>query len=249
MISKNIAVITLFILFTPFLSGCSLVDQNQSSNLDAYKQKEEVTEIVSNTEESTNEIVSGDELNIETIENTTTTEKTNNNLIKNNSMDKFDASKQYVAVLSTSLGDITINFNKNQTPKTVENFVTLAQKGFYDSTIFHRIIKGFMIQGGDPVGNGTGDPGYKFADEPFNDEYVRGAVAMANSGPNTNGSQFFILHADYPLPKNYTIFGHVVNGMETVDKIAESKVEEGGFGERSTPVVPTVIKSIEIITK
>ena len=106
-----------------------------------------------------------------------------------------------------------------------------------------------MIQGGDPVGNGTGGPGYKFDDELFDSEYLRGAVAMANSGPNTNGSQFFVMHADYPLPKNYTIFGKVVSGMETVDKIAESKVASSPFGENSTPVEPTVILSIEISEK
>src|SRR3989339_1827271 len=162
---------------------------------------------------------------------------------------KTNKAKKLTAVLHTEKGDITISLNSDQTPKTVSNFVTLAKKGFYNNTIFHRIIKGFMIQGGDPKGDGTGGPGYKFDDEPFAGEYIRGTVAMANAGPNTNGSQFFIMHADYPLPKNYTIFGSVVSGMETVDKIAESKVTAGGFGENSTPVVPTIVKSIDISTK
>jgi len=169
-----------------------------------------------------------------------------NNSIKKKTMDKFDPNKQYVAKISTTIGDLIISFNKGQTPKTVENFVTLAKKGFYDKTIFHRVIKGFMIQGGDPLGNGTGGPGYKFDDEPFDGEYLRGTVAMANSGPNTNGSQFFIMHADYPLPKNYVIFGRVVSGMETVDKIAQAQVKSGGFGEISSPVNPVSIKSIEV---
>ncbi|MCX6780055.1 MAG: peptidylprolyl isomerase [Candidatus Magasanikbacteria bacterium] len=164
-------------------------------------------------------------------------------------MDNFDAQKQYLAEVHTSNGDFVITFNLGQTPKTVENFVTLARKGFYDNTIFHRVIKGFMIQGGDPMGNGTGGPGYKFADEPFNGEYTRGTVAMANSGPNTNGSQFFIMHADYPLPPNYVIFGKVTSGMDTVDKIAESEVKPGVFGEASTPVNPTKILSVTISEK
>lgn len=126
-----------------------------------------------------------------------------------------------IAVLHTEKGNITISLNTDQTPITVNNFVTLAKKGFYNKTIFHRVIKGFMIQGGDPNGDGTGGPGYKFADEPFTGEYTRVTVAMANSGPNTNGSQFFIMHKDNPLPKNYVIFGKVISGMETVDAIAE----------------------------
>lgn len=234
------------ILLLPFMSGCALLPNNQK--LDANKIEEAVpTEDIS--KDVVEEQTSTESIKDETSTKNTSTKKITNNLINNNVMDKFDEKKQYMAVVHTSLGDFTISFNKGQTPKTIENFVTLAKKGFYDKTIFHRVIKGFMIQGGDPVGNGTGGPGYKFADEPFDAEYARGAVAMANSGPNTNGSQFFVMHADYPLPKNYTIFGHVVSGMETVDKIAESKVKSGGFGENSTPVEPTVIKSIEISEK
>ena len=124
----------------------------------------------------------------------------------------------YTAVLSTSVGDIKIKLNDDQTPLTVKNFVTLAKKKFYDKTIFHRVISGFMIQGGDPNGDGTGGPGYKFDDESFTGEYTRGTVAMANSGPNTNGSQFFIMHEDYPLPKNYVIFGHVTEGLQLCER-------------------------------
>lgn len=103
-----------------------------------------------------------------------------------------------------------------------------------------------MIQGGDPKGDGTGGPGYKFEDEKFTGDYKRGVIAMANAGPNTNGSQFFIMHADYPLPKNYTIFGKVIEGMDVVDKIAESPVKQSRLGESSTPVSPVTIKSISI---
>src|SRR3990167_994519 len=140
------------------------------------------------------------------------------------------------ATLKTTAGDIVIALNAKETPKTVNNFVYLARKGFYNNTIFHRVIKGFMIQGGDPKGDGTGGPGYKFADESFTGEYTRGTVAMANSGPNTNGSQFFIMHADNPLPKNYVIFGKVISGLDVVDRIANAPVKTGLMGEMSTPV-------------
>ena|SRR3989344_937286 len=152
------------------------------------------------------------------------------------------AIKKYVVTLKTTKGDIVIALNNDQTPNTVANFVSLAQKNFYDNTIFHRAIEGFMIQGGDPTGTGSGGPGYKFADEAFTDEYTRGAVAMANAGPNTNGSQFFIMHADYnALPKNYTIFGRVIKGIEVVDAIATDEVTTSPSGEMSKPVEPTTI--------
>ena len=161
----------------------------------------------------------------------------------------IDKNKKYQAVLKTSLGDITLDLNADKTPVTVNNFVTLARSDFYNNTIFHRVIKGFMIQGGDPKGDGTGGPRYKFDDEDFEGEYTRGTIAMANSGPNTNGSQFFIMHADYALPKNYVIFGKVISGIEVVDKIAESPVKSSPNGENSTPVNPVKVNSIEIIEK
>src|SRR5258708_10444567 len=118
-------------------------------------------------------------------------------------------------------GDITIEVFSQEAPKTVNNFVFLARQGFYNGVIFHRTINGFMIQGGDPTGSGRGGPGYRFADEKVQRRYTRGIVAMANSGPNTNGSQFFIVHgADAGLPPAYTIFGQVSDGMDTVEKIA-----------------------------
>ncbi len=160
---------------------------------------------------------------------------------------EFNVSKHYTAILHTNKGDIEIALNFGQTPNTVKNFVDLSRKGFYINTIFHRVIDGFMIQGGDPEGTGMGGPGYRFDDEPFTGEYTRGAVAMANAGPNTNGSQFFIMHTDYPLPKNYTIFGHVTKGIEVVDAIATDEVQYSPTGELSVPVTPTVVHSIEII--
>lgn len=153
----------------------------------------------------------------------------------------------YSAVLHTNKGDITISLNADKTPATVNNFIYLAKNKFYDNTIFHRVLKGFMIQGGDPKGDGTGGPGYKFADEPIEESYSRGVVAMANSGPNTNGSQFFILHNDYSLLPNYVIFGKVSKGIEVVDAIAEDPVEAGFSGEVSKPITPSGIISIDII--
>jgi len=159
----------------------------------------------------------------------------------------IDKNKKYTAILKTSDGDITIELYADKTPITVNNFVTLAKKNFYNNTIFHRVIKGFMIQGGDPTGTGSGGPGYRFDDEPFEGEYTKGTVAMANAGPNTNGSQFFIMHADKPLPKNYVIFGKVAEGMDVVDKIASAETKaDPNSGEKSTPLSPIKINSVDI---
>lgn len=158
----------------------------------------------------------------------------------------IDQNKTYSATLKTSAGDIVLSLNAKQTPITVNNFVYLANNNFYNDTIFHRVIKGFMIQGGDSEGTGMGGPGYQFDDEPFEGEYTRGAVAMANSGPNTNGSQFFIMHANYPLPKKYVIFGQVTSGIGVVDNIAQASVETNNSGESSKPVAPATIESVEI---
>src|SRR5438045_9413785 len=132
----------------------------------------------------------------------------------------IDPAHKYTATIETSAGTMTAELFTTDAPMTVNNFVFLAREGFYDGVIFHRVINGFMIQGGDPTGTGRGGPGYKFRDEPVNRPYSRGILAMANSGPNTNGSQFFVMHADYRLPPNYTIFGKPTGGEETLDKIA-----------------------------
>lgn len=162
---------------------------------------------------------------------------------------QIDASKSYTAKLTTSKGDIYIALHADKTTITVNNFVALSRLGFYYNTTFHRVVKGFMIQGGDPKGDGTGGPGYRFNDEPFSGDYVRGTVAMANAGPNTNGSQFFIVQGDTSLPKNYVIFGNVTSGMEVVDAIAEAPVTQSQSGEQSKPVDPVLLKNIQIIEK
>ncbi len=162
---------------------------------------------------------------------------------------EIDPQKTYLATLKTDQGDITITLDPQNTPITVNNFVYLAKNNFYNNTIFHRTIDGFMIQGGDPTGTGTGGPGYKFADEPFTGEYTRGTIAMANSGPNTNGSQFFIMHQDYDLPKNYVIFGQVTQGIKIVDAIVTAPTQSNSMGENSTPVNPVTITQILIEEK
>ena len=153
----------------------------------------------------------------------------------------------YHVILTTDQGDIEIKLFNNEVPIATNNFAFLAQDGFYDDTIFHRVMNGFMIQGGDPLGTGTGSPGYRFADEDITRSYNRGIVAYANSGPNTNGSQFFIMHADYPLGPQYVIFGEVINGMDVVDAIATAPVTADARGEQSKPVTPVHIISAELV--
>lgn len=158
----------------------------------------------------------------------------------------IDVNSTYTAELETSLGNIVIELFTDTSPITVNNFVNLSNDGYYNDVIFHRVIKGFMIQGGDPSGTGHGDmgkyPGYDFEDEldnPMN--YEKGIVAMANRGPNTNGSQFFIMHEDYPLPYQYTIFGKVLSGLDVVDAIGNVQT-----GENDKPNEDVVILNIKI---
>lgn len=166
---------------------------------------------------------------------------------------KIDQNKTYTATITTSKGAFKAELFAKEAPKTVNNFVFLAREKFYDGVIFHRIIKDFMVQTGDPKGNGTGDPGYKFEDEKVTRDYKRGTMAMANSGPNTNGSQFFIIHKDYPLPKQYTIFGMIPEGdsesLKTLDAIAETPVEAGNGGESSKPKEKVTITTVAIEEK
>ncbi len=166
------------------------------------------------------------------------------------------------ATLKTNKGTIKVVLFPKMAPNTVANFVELAkgtkinpntgkkvsEKPFYDGVIFHRVISGFMIQGGDPNGTGMGGPGYKFADEPVTEKYLRGTIAMANAGPNTNGSQFFIMHKDYPLPPSYTIFGRIdaddSASFATVDAIASVKTNPA-----DAPLDKVVIESVTITEK
>ena len=153
----------------------------------------------------------------------------------------IDPAHTYGATIDTSAGTMTAELFATETPKTVNNFVFLARDGFYNGVIFHRVIRGFMIQGGDPTGTGRGGPGYRFDDEPVSRKYNRGILAMANAGPNTNGSQFFVMHADYGLPPNYTIFGRLTSGEDVLDKIATAQT-----GAQDRPTEPVKINSVTI---
>jgi cyclophilin family peptidyl-prolyl cis-trans isomerase len=147
------------------------------------------------------------------------------------------------ATLHTSEGAIELELYPNEAPKTVENFVKLARDGFYDGVIFHRVIPDFMIQGGDPTGTGMGGPGYEFEDEFNEHRVVRGALAMANAGPNTNGSQFFIVTAEATpwLDGKHTVFGRVTSGMDVVDRISEAERDDN-----DRPASPVSIERVEL---
>ena len=154
----------------------------------------------------------------------------------------IDTNKTYTAEMKTTKGSMTITLDAKKAPKTVNNFVFLARYHFYDGVSFHRIIPGFVVQGGDPQGNGSGGPGYKFADElPKAGEYKVGSLAMANSGPNTNGSQFFIIVGDQgvQLPPKYSLFGMVTSGID-VAKALEADGSEGA----GTPKEPVQMDSV-----
>jgi cyclophilin family peptidyl-prolyl cis-trans isomerase len=161
---------------------------------------------------------------------------------------RVDPAKSYSGSLETNKGTIQVELFPDDAPVTVNNFVCLAEDGYFNNTPFHRIVKGFVIQGGDPTGTGSGGPGYKFADEPVSRDYERGTLAMANAGPNTNGSQFFIVLDDLrgKLPKNYTIFGRVTGGMDVVDAIANTPTRTGRSGENSTPTEPITLENVTI---
>ena len=161
----------------------------------------------------------------------------------------LDGSKKYTATIRTSHGDMTADLFVGDSPQTANNFVFLAREGFYDGVIFHRIIKNFMVQTGDPTGTGRGGPGYRFRDELSGPQgYEPGTLAMANAGPNTQGSQFFICHGAGAsrLPKAYTIFGRLTDGLDVLEQIASVPVQPGPGGEPSQPVDPPKIESIEI---
>ncbi|MEN9662908.1 MAG: hypothetical protein RL324_1857 [Verrucomicrobiota bacterium] len=161
------------------------------------------------------------------------------------------------AVVETDHGTFEFELLAADAPKGAENFRLLAERGYYNGLTFHRIIKGFMIQGGDPKGDGTGGEsawGGTFADEIVKDSplyakglgYKRGIVAMANAGPNTNGSQFFVMHAQYSLPPSYTIVGRVTKGLEVIDALAEVPTRQGKDGFKSVPLAPPVIRKVTI---
>ena len=196
---------------------------------------------------SADEAVVDNDLEIEN-ESTTTIGVTMSDKVYDKQPDmNLNSDSTYSAVIKTNLGEMSVEFFTDDAPLTVNNFVTLSKDGYYDNVIFHRVISGFMIQGGDPSGTGHGDygkfPGYEFEDELNNQRpYEKGILAMANRGPNTNGSQFFIMHADYPLPYSYTIFGKVTEGLEVIDKIASVETDSA-----DKPTDDIVINTVEIV--
>ena len=172
---------------------------------------------------------------------------------------RLEKGKDYLAILHTNKGDVTLDLYEDKTPITTNNFVFLAGEKFYDGVRFHRIMKDFMVQSGDPLSKdvsrkekwGTGGPGYKFADEMFDGVYTPGVLAMANSGSSTNGSQFFIMTGQADLPKSYVIFGNVADdaSMTVLKKVAETPVTANALGEPSVPTEDVIIQSVEILTK
>lgn len=165
---------------------------------------------------------------------------------------QIDTNKTYIAKFETAQGNFEVTLATKDAPKTVNNFVTLAKDKFYDGLTLHRIVKDFMIQGGDPDGTGSGGPGYKFDDETVVSDYTQGTIAMANSGKNTNGSQFFIMTGDYSggkLPKDYIIFGKVSGGLEVVMKLNQTQTTDNGSGEQSKPIEKVVISKVTIEEK
>ena len=160
------------------------------------------------------------------------------------------------ARIETEMGNITIEFYEDDSPTAVENFRLLAERGYYDGVTFHRVVEGFMIQGGDPGGDGTGgesawggtfDDNIDRSSALYRRGYRRGIVAMANAGPNTNGSQFFIMHGNSRLQPNYVIFGNVVEGLPVVDALASVPTARSSSGEMSRPTRPLVIRKVEIL--
>jgi cyclophilin family peptidyl-prolyl cis-trans isomerase len=238
------AISTLSFIF--LLSGCAAQNQNSTANpiTNPGQYTSDMINLKSNMEQNIQNSVNQENNKL----NNATSEAGNST--NNNNMDYV---KNYTsAVIKTNFGDITVKFRNAETPNTVNNFLKLADEKFYDNTKFHRVIKGFMIQGGDPnskdddwSNDGIGGPGYKFADELSGTEkYPQGTLAMANSGPNTNGSQFFIVTAspEAPLPPSYTVFGKVTTGMDVALKIENVKTNANDH-----PTEDVIIERIELV--
>lgn len=219
------------VLLVFLLNRSSSVENSQNSQTTDSQTENQLENAEDETKENTNSMP---------VQTNTTDKKTYSQPFEMQLKDGVD----YVAQITTSMGVIKIDLFEKDSPKTVNNFVSLAKDGFYDGLIFHRVIEDFMIQGGDPLGMGFGDPGYKFEDE-FNDQkLVKGSLAMANSGPNTNGSQFFIVTApETPwLDGKHTNFGIVTEGLDIAEAI--SKVQKDSSDK---PLTPVVMEKVEII--
>ena len=245
---KKIGFFLSLILVVFLLSACTLENKTNDSLNTNYKSDNfgEEAKNDTNLRVINQEVIN---TNSSKINNTNQTNINNNMRTLDNQLDLAQEYSQ--AIIKTSLGDITVEFYSEESPQTVNNFLNLAKDGFYNNTKFHRVIKDFMIQGGDPNSKsddvmtyGTGGPGYKFKDEINNYKLVAGSLAMANSGPNTNGSQFFIVTTESTpwLDGMHTNFGKVISGMEVVRQIESTET-----GARDVPVSPIIINSIELI--
>ncbi len=212
--------------FVFYMKNLNQTNEEVLSN-DSYATKPPEKTIVNENQPNTNQFLNNENMNDTTIE----------------PRENFS----HEITIQTNMGEIVFLTYDADTPNTVNNFISLAEKNYYDGVIFHRVIDKFMIQGGDPTGTGRGGPGYTFADElnpnteSFRLGYKVGTVAMANAGPNTNGSQFFIMVADYPLPNAYTIFGKVIKGQEIANAIA--KVEKDG---NDKPLQDVVMEKVSV---
>lgn len=240
---KKVSVIFFAIAFTLTLSSCSQKESKKipdpASDPGGYVSG--MIDLKNNAEKNIQDSVNKEN------------EKINNAL---NQINETNMNEKYSsAIIKTTLGNIKVEFYPKSAPETVNNFLTLSDKAFYNGIKFHRVIKGFMIQAGDPLSKdntkkmawGTGGPGYQFDDELSGEEkYPQGTLAMANAGPNTNGSQFFIVTAspEAPLPPNYTVFGKVISGMDTALKIEKVKTTQN-----DRPVEDIVIEKIELLEK
>lgn len=244
MVKTKVVILSLAILF---LAGCSGGNQGESPKNEAPQKQDSgyLQGMVDINKKAQSDIQNATNAENNRLESTLNDNETN-----------MDLTKQYSqAIITTSLGKIQVKFYSTDAPATVNNFLKLASEKFYDGTKFHRVIKGFMIQGGDPNSKttntsswGMGGPGYKFNDElKGTEKYPQGTLAMANSGPNTNGSQFFIVTASpaASLPPSYTVFGAVVSGMDTALKIENVKTVSPGQVDR--PVEDVVIQSVELV--
>jgi cyclophilin family peptidyl-prolyl cis-trans isomerase len=270
---KQIAIFMLFGAISIVLTGCeqeaSTAGQAQQEQKEAVGYVEKLAEIHQQAPQEIADAVNKENAKLEeakkiledepasqTKQQTQTTEREqpHNNSQKQSSMNNIPkeidmtlAQTCKSATLKTNKGDVTVKFYPEKAPIAVANFCTLAQNGFYDSLTFHRVIKDFMIQGGDPTGSGMGGTDYKFEDElPAQGEYELGSLAMANSGPNTNGSQFFIVSGQngVTLPPLYTLFGQVTEGMDVVNAIQEVQT-----GANDKPIEDVIIETVEVETK
>ena len=233
---KRIAVLTLLFVLVPILGGCVIGDEDSKESESTQVSAPIHADISSGCWTAEQRALALDLEGDKTVSQWTQAPDM-----------AIDTTKKYVATIDTNKGSFDITFFPDEAPKTVNNFVCLAKAGFYDNTTFHRVVSGFVIQGGDPEGTGRGGPGYRFEDEPVKRDYGRGIVAMANAGPNTNGSQYFVCLQDVQLPKNYTIFGEVTKGMDVVDAIASVPTQVSpGSREQSSPIEPVTVDTVTI---